>query len=127
MSSVVTAFVHATRKSSQKVPHAKVVRSGSPGWIPMTQAPFSSSCIAVQYDTERCFSTERFQSYTASKIRKFQYNHVIFFCFLEVHSSDDLSKNEPRRGVLIMKLQVSRGLPGRRRHHPDGLYWTECW
>ena len=28
----------------------KVVRFGSPGWIPMIRAPFSSSCVALQYD-----------------------------------------------------------------------------
>ena len=46
MSSAASAFVHATRKRSQKV-----VRFGSPGWIPMIQAPFNSSCVALQYET----------------------------------------------------------------------------
>ena len=46
MSSTASAFVHATRKHSKKV-----VRFGSPGWIPMIQAPFHSSCVALQYKT----------------------------------------------------------------------------
>ena len=29
----------------------KVVRFGSPGWIPIIQAPFNSSCVALQYKT----------------------------------------------------------------------------
>ena len=29
----------------------KVVRFGSPGWIPMIQAPFNSSYVALQYKT----------------------------------------------------------------------------
>ena len=29
----------------------KVVRFGSPGWIPMIQVPFNSSCVALQYET----------------------------------------------------------------------------
>ena len=30
-----------------KVPRAKVGHLGSPGWIPMIQAPFNSSCVAL--------------------------------------------------------------------------------
>ena len=49
MSSTATAFVHATLKRSQKVPRAKSgIRFGSPGWIPMIQAPFNSSYVALQ-------------------------------------------------------------------------------
>jgi hypothetical protein len=50
MSSAASVFVHATRKRSQKVPRAKVVRFGSPGWIPMIQPSFNSSCAALQYE-----------------------------------------------------------------------------
>ena len=77
MSSAATAFVHATLKRSQKVPRAKSGTFGSLGWIPMIQVPFHSSCVALQYKT-KSFSIERFQSYTASKIGKFQYNRVVF-------------------------------------------------
>ena len=43
MSSTAVASVYGTRKHSQKVAHF-----GSLGWI---QAPFTSSCAAVQYET----------------------------------------------------------------------------
>ena len=56
MSSAASAFVHATRKRSQKVPRAK--SGGSPGWIPMIQAPFNSSCVALQYKTRTKFFYE---------------------------------------------------------------------
>ena len=43
MSSAASASVHATSKRlAQKVGHL-----GSPGWIPMIQAPFNSSCVAL--------------------------------------------------------------------------------
>ena len=51
MSSAASAFVHATRKRSQKCLAQKVVRFGSPGWIPMIQAPLNSCCVALQYKT----------------------------------------------------------------------------
>ena len=54
MSSAASAFVHATRKRSQKVPRAK---SGT-FWFPwmdshdsMIQVPFNSSCVVLQYKT----------------------------------------------------------------------------
>ena len=46
MSSVAITSVHATHKCSQKVVHF-----GSLGWITMIQAPFNSSCVALQYET----------------------------------------------------------------------------
>ena len=51
MSSVANSFMHAIRKRSKKCLAQKVVRFGSPGWIPMIQAPFNSSCVALQYET----------------------------------------------------------------------------
>ena len=51
MSSVASAFVHATRKRSQKCLAQKVGHLGSLGWIPMIQVPFNSSCVALQYET----------------------------------------------------------------------------
>ena len=50
MSSAVNVFVHAIRKRSKKCLAQKVVRFGSPGWIPMFQGPFCSSCVALQYE-----------------------------------------------------------------------------
>ena len=50
MGSAVNVFVHAIRKRSKKCLAQKVVRFGSPGWIPMIQAPFCSSCVALQYE-----------------------------------------------------------------------------
>ena len=56
MSAVGTAFVHATSKRSQKVPHAN---NGnffrSLGWIPMIQALFNSYCTPLQYETGMTF------------------------------------------------------------------------
>ena len=51
MSSAATAFVHDTRKHSQKVHLQKVARFGSLGWIPMIQVLLNSSCTALQYKT----------------------------------------------------------------------------
>ena len=51
MCSMAIASLHATRKHSQKVPHAKVVRFGSLGQTPMIQVPFNSSHVALQYKT----------------------------------------------------------------------------
>ena len=64
MSSAVSAFVHATRKRSQKVPRTK---SGT-FWFPKHH----SLALVLLYNIrlERSFSIEWFQSYTASKIRK---------------------------------------------------------
>ena len=64
MNSVATAFVHATLKCSQKVPRAK---SGMFWLIPMIQAPFNSSCTALQYETGTKFSIKLFQSYMLLK------------------------------------------------------------
>ena len=68
MSSAVTAFVHATLKRSQKVPHAKSAHFGSLEWIPMIQVLFHRSCVALQYKTGTKFIFERFQSYMLLKI-----------------------------------------------------------
>ena len=43
MSSAVNVFVHAIRKRSKKCLTQKVVRFGSPGWIPTFQPPLDSS------------------------------------------------------------------------------------
>ena len=51
MNSTVNGLVHAVRKRSQKVPHAKVGHSGLLGLIPMIQPPFCTSCDALQYET----------------------------------------------------------------------------
>ena len=78
MSSTASASVHATCKHSQKHLAQKVGHLGSLGWISMIQVPFNSSCVALQYETGTKFSIEPFQSYTALKITKFQYNRVVF-------------------------------------------------
>ena len=78
MSSAASDFVHATRKRSQKVPRAKSGTFWFPWMDSHDSAPFNSSCVAHNIRLERSFSIERFQSYTASKIRKFQYNRVVF-------------------------------------------------
>ena len=51
MSSAVNVFVHAIRMRSKKYLTQKVAHFGSPRWIPMIQVPFSSSCVALQYET----------------------------------------------------------------------------
>ena len=45
--SMVNVFVHVIRKRSKKYLTQKVVRFGSPGWIPMIQPPFYSSCCST--------------------------------------------------------------------------------
>ena len=55
MSSAVNVFVHAIRKRSKKCLTQKVAHFGSPGWIPMIQVPFSSSCVALQYEPRTKF------------------------------------------------------------------------
>ena len=74
MSSVAIAFVHAQ----------KVVCFGFFGWIPMIQVP------SLQYETGMKFFHRAVQSYTASKIRKFQYNHVAFSIFSRFYRMSDL-------------------------------------
>ena len=50
MSSAVSGFVPAVRKCSKKCLAQKEVRFGSLPPIPMIQAPFCSSCVALQYE-----------------------------------------------------------------------------
>ena len=118
MSSAASAFVHATRKRSQKVPRAKSGTFWFPWMIPMIQAPFNGSCIALQYETGTTFFHERFQSYTASKIRKFQYNRVVFFhIFSKVYR---VCPRTNRKGQEKEYSLCTAKLLGRRHRHPDG-------
>ncbi len=50
----------------------------------MIQAPFNTSCAALQYNSGTKLSIEYFLSYTTLKIRKFQCDHVVFPYLLEV-------------------------------------------
>ena len=75
MSSAVSIFVHAIRKRLKKCLMQKVAHFGSPGWIPMIQIPFSSSCVALQYETGTRFL------HLAVLEFKNQYNHVVFLSF----------------------------------------------
>jgi hypothetical protein len=89
MSSAASTFVHATRQHSQEVPRAKVVRFGSPGWIPMIQAPFNSSCAALECGTGTKFVYRAVpELHTAKNVQKWyftvysyiqtKYNTVLF-------------------------------------------------
>ena len=50
MSSAVFVFVHAVCNRSEKCLAQKVVRFGSLHPIPMIQAPFCSSCVALSLE-----------------------------------------------------------------------------
>ena len=68
MKSALNGFVHAISKRSKRCLVYKVVHFGSPGWIPMIQLSFCSSCCStIIMRLERNFSIERFQSYTLVK------------------------------------------------------------
>ena len=47
------------------MPRGKVVHFGSPGWIPMIQAPFNSSCVALQYKTGTKFASSMHKALAA--------------------------------------------------------------
>ena len=51
MRTAVNIFVHAICKRSKKCLTQKVVRFGSPIWIPMFQPPLDSSRVSLQYET----------------------------------------------------------------------------
>ena len=80
MSSAVSASVHTTRKRSQKMPHTKSGASRFP-WTDSQWFKHHSIAHVLLYNNmslEQSFSIERFQSYTALKITKFQYNRMVF-------------------------------------------------
>ena len=55
-SSAVNGFLHAIHKHSKKCFAHKVAHFDSPGRVPMIEAPFNSSCVALQYETRTKFS-----------------------------------------------------------------------
>ena len=73
----------------------------------MIQAPFNSSCVALQYKTGTKFFHRAVPELHGIKNQK-----ISVPVWHSSVSSRDFSKNEPRRRVLTMKLQVSRGLLG---------------
>ena len=85
MSSAANASVHATRKRSHKAPRAKSGAFRFP-WMDS----HDSSVLLYNMRLERSFSIEPFQSYTALKITKFQYNRVVF----SIYSRRFLPKNK---------------------------------
>ena len=52
MSSAVNVFVHAIRKRLKNSLAQRVGNLGSFGPIPITQPPFNSYCVALQYEPE---------------------------------------------------------------------------
>ena len=61
MSSVVNILVRAICRCSKKCFAQKMARFGSPGWIPMIQPPFNSSCVALQYALLKVFANRELE------------------------------------------------------------------
>ena len=118
MSSAASAFVHATRKRSQKCLAQKVVRFGSPGWIPMIQAPFNSSCVALQYKTGTKFFHRAVPELHGIKNQKISVQpRGIFHMFSKLYRvcpRTNLKGQEKEYSLCTAKLL------GRRHRHRDG-------
>ena len=82
MSSAVNIFVHAIRKHSKKCLEQKVVRFGSPEWIPMFQPHWIALELVYNMRLEPSFSIERFPSYTLTKIDKNRHFNARFITTL---------------------------------------------
>ena len=96
----------------------KVVRFGSPGWIPMIQALFNSSCVALQYKTGTKFFHRAVPELHGIKNQTISVQpRGIFHVFSKVYG---VCPRTNRKGQEKEYSLCTAKLLGRRHRHPDG-------